>query len=159
MFRNIRTKKTDVFSVTGPVYMIARMFGYWPFRVKFGQRSGLNSIYVTRFDWLWFAAAIIIYSLFFWSMSTNYYLQNDIPYSFIEVFISKMTHLCSILISILSMVMDSVNRRRIWNIILKFNEFDEKVTFYFRNPISVSPHVSNIFPDEVDGLLLELSWS
>lgn len=126
MFWKNRSKKDDVFSVAAPVYVFARIFGYWPFSAQFNQNNTKSMhVYLTCFDCLWFIVVIIIFAIFAWFSLVT--VQDDIPYSALELLVSKMTQLGSISISILAIIMDMVNRKCIWDIIMRFSQFDSEV--------------------------------
>lgn len=126
MFWKNRSKKDDVFSVAAPVYVFTRMFGYWPFSVQFHQNTSKSMhVHMTCFDCLWLIVVLSIFTFFAWFSFVT--VQDDIPYSSLELLVSKVTQLGSVSISILGIIMDMVNRKCIWDIIVRFNQFDNEV--------------------------------
>lgn len=119
-------KMNSVLWITTPIYVLARMVGFWPFRLQFYQKpSKLINVHVNIFDGVWFACAIFMYASFAWFTIAS--VQDDIPFSLLERLISQMTQAASNSISILSIIMDMVNRKRIRDIIVRFNQFDVEI--------------------------------
>lgn len=126
MFWKNRSKNVDVFFVTAPVYVFARIFGFWPFSVQFAQSTSTSvHVHMNCFDSSWFAIAISYFTFFGWLSFVK--TQDYLPYSAVELLVFKMLQVGSVVVSISTIIVDVVNRNRIWNIIVKFNQFDNEV--------------------------------
>lgn len=121
-----REKKTDIISLTRWVYVMARLFGYWPFTIEF-DRSKRPIVCVTKLDYIWFYLSIIFYTIairFALNDLTNHLNQQ---FTLIEIALNKMTTLNHILVTLLCIILDMANREVLWKIILKFKAFDDEV--------------------------------
>lgn len=125
MWKN-RPRKNNVFSIALWIYVLARCFGFWPFSVKFTDKQKSGKVVVTFLDILWVAGAVSVYGLCCW-FSFFYIDLKSQPFSQLEIFLASYTQFSAITIAMLSIILDLINRSRIWSIIVKFGEFDEEV--------------------------------
>lgn len=125
MWKN-RPNKTGVFSIVLWIYVIARCFGFWPFSVKFNSMQRTGQVVVTSLDILWMVVALAAYGTCFWLTLFN--IHADLPYSALEITMTLLTQLSRVTIAILSILLDMINRFRIWKIIVRFSEFDDEVS-------------------------------
>lgn len=127
MFWKNYAKNNDVFSIALWVYIYLRIFGLWPFSVQFDRKNRSSSIHVTKLDLLWIVAAVAVYLIFLYIY--EFFNNSPTSFSFIIVRLSKITQLCDFIIVIFSIFLDLINRHRIWQLILNFNDFDQEVYF------------------------------
>lgn len=116
--------KANVFSVVQPMYVVARSFGYWPFSVEFRNNSLKSFVRVTTMDWIRFVFAFVIYFICNWLAMCHYSEHHE---SYIEMATSELFQSSNLLMTVITISMDMVNRNVIWKIVLKFNKFDEEV--------------------------------
>lgn len=122
-----RPNGNNVFSVTLRLYIFARIFGYWPFSVHFNESQRSSKVYLTILDWLWVIIAISLYIASSQMTSFQHSIYDN--FSFIATFVSRMIEISDIIFTIISILLDLINRRRIWNLIVSYSEFDEEVRF------------------------------
>lgn len=109
-------------------YVIGRCFGLMPFSIEYDVKHKLSKVHVTVLDRLWFATAISIYVLllvFSILKDKSDALSNTDQIAHLVVCVGA-----SITV-IISIVMDMINRKRIWKIVTMLNEFDEEVRSLF----------------------------
>lgn len=123
MVWNHPKNNNDIFSLTFCVYVIARLYGLWPFSVNFNQKLKTSTVYLNAFDWLWFVVAILIHLLWF----LVYWHTSGHRDSFIAYLLARSMDILSIVYWLLTLVLDLINRKRIWGIIGSFDEFDKEV--------------------------------
>lgn len=119
--------KKDVFSIALWIYVLARCFGFWPFSIKFSDKQKSGKVVITLLDILWVLGAMSAYGLCCWFSFFYIDLKNQ-PFSQLEIFLASWAQFSGITIAMLSIILDLINRSRIWSIIVKFSEFDEEVT-------------------------------
>lgn len=136
MFWNNKHPKDSVFSVILWVYVISRLFGFWPFSIVFDEKRKTSNARVTITDWIWFFVAIVLYASFIYFNDLDKY--KDLPHSFIEICASQLTLIGGNMIAILSIIMDMLNRGRICRVIEMFNEFDAEVRIINEKIIVIS---------------------
>lgn len=117
--------KSDVYSLAFRVYILARAFGFWPFRVVYNAKTKSSTVSMNILDWLWFFGAIFIHLVWGWIS----WQAIDHNTSHVWVLLSQIIQMSTVSIWILSLIMDFFNRKRIWSIIVGFNEFDNEVRF------------------------------
>lgn len=122
-----RDKRNDIFSLTLWVYVMARVFGFWPFTIRFDENRNKPIVCVTKFDYAWFCMSIVFYIMFIHFAVMDHSGHIDQKFTFIEVSLNKMTTLNHILVALLCIILDMVNREVLWKIILKFKAFDDEV--------------------------------
>lgn len=118
-------RTNNVFSIALWIYIIARAFGSWPFTIEFNAKSRTSRVQVTKLDLIWFLLSLCIYGLFNWFAVFEQIRQLQL--SLVEILISQITQISSILVTMLSIAMDMINRNVIWQMILIFHRFDEEV--------------------------------
>lgn len=125
MFWKDYRKRNDIFSLTLLVYVTARVFGFWPFSIEFDAKCQKSHTKVTKLDYMWF-----IVTLAFYCVGIRFATYNPFPsaeFSFTEVALNQLTQLVNILIIVLCIVMDMVNRNILWKIIVKLKIFDDEM--------------------------------
>lgn len=64
IWRNRPSNGGDVFTLTSWLYVINRVFGYWPFSIEFiarGSNKMVQSVLCVRSrDWIWFILSLVI---------------------------------------------------------------------------------------------------
>lgn len=116
--------RSDVFSVVFWMYVVARCFGYWPFSVNRRSKSRCSQIRITRIDLAWFVGAIILHTLFHWLAVMGQAIDENQSYA--EMTTEQIFKISGLVVTVMSIVMDMRNRHLLWDIILKFNKFDEQ---------------------------------
>lgn len=124
-----RLKENDIFSTTLCVYLVARIFGYLPFSIKFRKRNKLGRVEVRLFDKLWFVTAISIRLIFV--CYTKGLIAATNHYTHFEDFLYQSVHTAGILMECFTITFEMFNRNEIWSIVVAINEFDEEVVIRF----------------------------
>lgn len=125
-----RRHENTVIALTSWLYLVVRIFGFWPFTIEFnasGVKNRGSTVCIKPFDWLWFVVTSCYYLI-----STIILLGNLVEFqrfylSLIEIVISNVTVVSDITIALLCCIMDMINRKRLWRTILIFHDFDEEV--------------------------------
>lgn len=112
-------------SIVSWIYVIARVFGFLPFSVEYNEKQKISKVHVTILDVFWFIFAIAIYAMVIVSSAVHHYAKAS--FSGIEILATILITIEGGLIAIISIVMDMFNRKRIFRIMIKLNEFDEEV--------------------------------
>lgn len=116
-----------IFSVFIWIYTAARIFGFMLFAIEYNDKNQFSKVYVSICNVLWAIVAIAIYVFI---VVVSIFQQGDIlKHSNIEVLSMVMLNIGSSAITVASIIMDMVNRKRIFTIVTKLNEFDEQVSF------------------------------
>lgn len=115
----------NIFSITIWIYMIARALGNWPFSIEFNAKNGSSRVRVSKLDFAWFVLSLCIYASF--NRFSTFEQSGHIKSSFVEYLVSLISQISSILVAMLSIIMDLMNRNVIWQMILSFHAFDEEV--------------------------------
>lgn len=126
MFWQDWRRKNNIFSLTLWIYLLSKLYGNWSFSIEFDAKRHSSRVRVTPLDWLRF-----IFNLIFYINCTRYIIHEDAEKNLstkLEVSITQFAQLISLLVLILSIVLDMINRNALWNIILKFDEFDLEVS-------------------------------
>lgn len=136
MFWTKSHPKDGVYSVFWWSYLVARCFGLMPFSIEYDVQHKLSKVYLTVFDCLWFVIAITIYVLLI--------VYSILDYKFDELSntdkIARLVVYCGGSITVIvSIVMDMINRKRIWKIVTLLNEFDVEVNkkYFCKMPIRI----------------------
>lgn len=125
MFWHGCQRRNNIFSLTFWVYCLARIFGFWPFSVKFNAKNRLSEVKVGAFDVAWFVLSLAFYSACF--RLTTYNPFDVMEISFTEFVLNQLTQVFNLIIIILNIILDMVNRHVLWGIILKFKAFDDEM--------------------------------
>lgn len=129
MFWKNYAKNNEVFSIALWIHIYMRIFGMWPFSVQFDQRKRTSHVHVTKLDLLWIVVVVAAYLTFLYvSIIIN---STPTPLSISIVRLAKITQICGFAIAILSIFLDLINRKRIWQLVLNFNHFDQEVFQFF----------------------------
>lgn len=118
----------NIFSITLWAYVIARVFGNWPFSIEFNARNGSSRVRVTKIDFAWFLLSLCIYASFNWFAVFDQLGHHEA--SLVEVTVSQISQIIIILVAMLSIIMDLINRNVIWQMVLTFHAFDEEVRVF-----------------------------
>lgn len=125
------------YSLTKWIYVVARIFGYWPFTVDVIDPHHLNSMQVNAANWIWLSITVLIYIacilLQYTSQSLNY------RFSATEILLTRATTVVYGLIPIGTIALNLYNRLALRNIHMINLEFDQKVSALnrIRWPIAV----------------------
>lgn len=76
-------------------------------------------------DLAWYTVALLVYAMFLFYNDFKNFM--NLPYTYIENVASHMNLIVGVVISMFSITMDVLNRKRIWNIFVTLSEFDDEV--------------------------------
>lgn len=111
--------------VCHPVYIMARNFGFLPFTIKFNEKYKVEGLTVSYQDILRFLLALIVYSACaIYLFKGNITVIHD---SLIIVYGSRLIMLFGLLLAILSVILDMINRKSVTFILKEIIEIDEEV--------------------------------
>lgn len=119
-------KANSVFSVAFPIYVISRIFGFLPFSLAYDRKLRTTIVRVTVFDIIWLCLSLLLH-IFFFIFNWIADQQSQVTDSRILIISGRLTLWGGFFMAIFAMLMDLLNRNRIWEIIVKFNEFDEEI--------------------------------
>lgn len=132
MFFNHWRARKDVFWLIMWLYGLSRMIGNWPFSIQFNAKRELSKIHVTWTDRLWFIVSLLFYGLIVWVTILHNF--NKVTVHFFEFFISQSVQVSTMIIIMISVISDMINRNMLWNIVMNFHEFDEEVISLKQKP-------------------------
>lgn len=135
--KDLTSKRDNIFSLTSWLHVMVRVFGYWPFSIKFST-AGANEkthsyVCIKGSDWLWFIVSIVILVLLSSLLIIVIIKANQNTNSkakLIEGIIGNITVLSFTLVGLFSVIMDMINRNDLWKTISIFYDFDEEVGKY-----------------------------
>lgn len=122
----------NVISYSLWVFNVAKLFGFIPFSVR--KKGMMREPHVTIWNVIWMVITISVYGLCIYAVFAQDYA--NLPYSQLQVLIVNTANMSGGLVAIFGIVMDLVNRRRIWKMTETFNDFDSEVRtvfFVYRN--------------------------
>lgn len=125
MFWSKKYPKNGVYSFIVWFYVASRIFGFFPFGIKFDKKNEWSKVIVTIADWLWF-----VISISFYTSTIIFIVYHTHPFSThisIEMIFSLVTLTAGNTIAVISIITDMINRKSIWKLISNFNHFDKKV--------------------------------
>lgn len=141
-----------IFSVLSNVILCARVFGYLSFSVEFGKKLRNSRVHVSMVDLAWYTVALLVYAMFLFYNDFKNFM--NLPYTYIENVASHMNLIVGVVISMFSITMDVLNRKRIWNIFVTLSEFDDEVIcrigvyllvgFFIRSISTQMSHMGNV---------------
>lgn len=114
----------DVLSLSQFIFKIAKLFGFLQFNVDL--RGNHSKIAVTPWNRLSMLIAISINSLCLYAVYSQD--TSNLPYSPIQILIVNTSNMSGGAVAILGILMDYINRHRIWRMIETFHYFDVEVS-------------------------------
>lgn len=127
----MRLKHADsVYDVAYPIYIISRIVGYLPFTIVCDDSSRSlqkSSIKITLFDCVWILVWVSLL-IAFMVINGVFDFQSQVSDSSIVNICNRMVVWGGYLFGILTIIMDIINRKRIWKIVVMFAVFDEQVS-------------------------------
>lgn len=127
----MRLKRADsVYDVAYPIYIISRIVGYLPFTIVCDDSSRSlqkSSIKITLFDCVWILVWVSLL-IAFMVINGVFDFQSQVSDSSIVNICNRMVVWGGYLFGILTIIMDIINRKRIWKIVVMFAVFDEQVS-------------------------------
>lgn len=131
MIWNIKQPKDGVYAVVRCIQFFARIFGAWPFYIGNQSVGGIKRISMTiiseAFWYIWSTILIILSVYYIYDLIMIVQVQATFLYKRVSNKVVAINRIVGLLILIFSICMDMWNRKRIRNIIAKFNEFDKEV--------------------------------
>lgn len=117
-------RPSDVLSLSQFVFKIAKFLGFLQFNVDFcGKRRKIG---VTPVNWLSMLIAISVNLLCIYAVFSQD--NSNLPYATIQIVIVNTASMCGGALAILGILMDYVNRYRLWCMIETFHDFDVEVS-------------------------------
>lgn len=104
---------------------MARIFGFWPFSIKFNAKNRLSEVKVNVIDVAWLLLTLTFYGACF--RLTTYNPFDELQVSFTELILNQITQAVNLVIIILNIISDMINRHVLWGIILKYKAFDDEM--------------------------------
>lgn len=114
-----------------PVYNFSRLVGLWPFSIIHHSNGSILRASVSYFDGLRFISIVCLYltlAYFSYEKLTAIQEKNEV---YISHAVSYLFQISCFLYGICAIVLDTINRNKLVNILQKFIEFDKEVGFLF----------------------------
>lgn len=121
------SKSGDFYSCIKPLYKVCRVFGLLPFIVLDSSNGRYGKARVGVFDVIWSAVSIIIQIVLMYIIVPSIRPSNEFGSSVLYSGGRLALFFCYIL-SLLSIVFDIINRKRIAKIFQDFSTFDKEVS-------------------------------
>lgn len=121
-----------------PLYYFSRLAGLWPFTIIHHSNETNLRARFDYFDGLWFVLTVCLYlALAFISYEnlTSIQNQNEV---FIARFVLYAFRITCFMFGVLGIVLDTINRNKLINILQKFIVFDKTVGFMVYLQVSLS---------------------
>lgn len=110
-----------------PIYYFLRCSGLWPFSIAYNSDGSIQAARVYLFDSLWFFVSICLYLVaafyYFDRMMTDgssVFVSNQMYFIIQMIFLS---------LTVVGIILDMYNRKKLINILDKFITFDSEVCF------------------------------
>lgn len=119
--------ENTIFDLVRPLYIYGRLFGMFPFSIGIDTKLVNSSVYVCKFDVLLYIVQMGIW-IFLIMFNIQYNLHAYQSQSYLQVMgprILLIFGLCDIIVWV---ILDWINRNRIWKIVKMYHEFDLQVT-------------------------------
>lgn len=115
-----------IYAVVRPLYIGARIFGFFPFSAKIQLDGKKSAVYFTSIDCIIFVVHLTIYaSVAYINMSHNY-LENPTA-SYLLIFGTRILLVLGLINGIICISSDLFNRNQIFNIFDQCQYFDVQV--------------------------------
>lgn len=123
-------EKDDILSLARWIFRFSQIFGYWSFSVDEIEINRKKS-YIVKMklsDWIRAIAMPTVYLVvIFIRYLTIGVLFEGYEMKFIEMILNEMTVSSSAVMAIFTIVMNVINRKAVWKLIMMYNYMDEKV--------------------------------
>lgn len=114
-----------------PIYYFSRVAGLWPFQIVRNSNGSIEKARVRLIDMLWFFTSIFVYLTALFYVYKNMEQLQVSNASYISLSILFMFQTMCLLFGACGIVLDMYNRKKLINILDKFNAFDCKVECVF----------------------------
>lgn len=120
-------KRNNILLLNQWVHVLARIFGFWSFHIDFKRMNLSNAVQLKITDLFCITAAMTVYifCIYLQFISFDYFFA--LHFSMIEMVLYLVTAIMSLLISILTILLNCIYRNVLWRIVLIFYYFDEEV--------------------------------
>lgn len=142
--------KDDIYTMTKCLHFLAKIFGYWPFSIvehesvppavfyvrnytsPLFRRRGLMTIETKPCDFIWCLITLTYYVACVYAELMSIQLMERFNYSTVEVVMNMINIMSFCVISVVTIAMDMLNRKQIWDIIIALDKFDQTVNIIRR---------------------------
>lgn len=118
-------KPLCIYGVIRPLYIIARLYGFFPFSMKIAS-NGKSRIHFTFIDFIVFVTQILVYSCFTYVHIFNNLMENSATSPLLALGM-RIGLIFGLLNSVAFLLADLCNRYRIFDILNLYYDFDSQV--------------------------------
>lgn len=123
-----RNKKTalNIHNVARPIYIISRFCGMFPFSIRYNANAEMENVFVTKFDAILFLVSISFYTAIVY-FSVNLRLIGAVMKENLLVSIILINLLAALLLAILCICMNMIQREKLLFILQQIDSFDQSI--------------------------------
>lgn len=129
--KNVQSKQLNFEHGFRPIYYFSRFAGLWPFSVRPNLNGTNQKVYVSLIDGLWFTVAFCLYLSFafiaYERLKAGIEGKGKDPFQF-RIVIYDVLQTSSLLFGAIGIVLDMINRKKLFNVLEKFIQFDNEVS-------------------------------
>lgn len=108
-----------------PVYWLSRIFGFIPFTITIDTKNNCEKLFVSNLDVCRYGIALAVHIFSgYWKLTQTFSVNYN---STIAVHANGLVVICTMCSTLLTLLMEMLNRRRIGYIVKEINEIDEVV--------------------------------
>lgn len=122
--------REGIFSIIWWIYLFSRICGLLPFSVEYNEKTKLSKVRVTISDWCLSILAICLHATAIYLCVVG--ISKNLRLSSVAFYASILLIIGSNSLAIGSIILDMINRKSIWKLVYKLNEFDEEVNLSAR---------------------------
>lgn len=138
-----RPKNCHYYYSIRPIIVLSRCFGLNPFSFKTNVFGEVYRTQITFFDALWFVAAITMYVTLTVLVSMHISLAPELESVYLLVLGDQLLLAFALVMCVVGVVMDMVNRNRILRNIQRFEAFDKEVNTKFNTRMKTLSATNN----------------
>lgn len=110
-----------------PMVILSRCFGLHPFSFVTNVYGEVHRTKIKFLDSIWFIVVIVMYSSFALLISTHINLASEYKTVYVLMLGEQLLIVCGLVMCVVSVIMDMVNRNRILRNAQRFQAFDMEV--------------------------------
>lgn len=122
--------KNTIFDLVRPLYIYSRLFGMFPFSIDIDTKLVNSKVYICKFDICLYILQLAI-CIFLIMFNIKFNLHAYQSHSYLQVMGPRIILIFGLCANIVWVLLDIINRHRIWKIVKMFYEFDLQVNKHF----------------------------
>lgn len=120
------SKSSNISDCIKTAHKAARIFGLLPYTINYSPHGEIVSSSIRCTDIVWFVISLTICILFAIFGSSSLTPTSDIRTT-VLLLGGRIILICNVLLAVVSIILDSLNRNRLINLLKEISEFDKSV--------------------------------